>query len=122
MPRKDPLSGLTRSLDAETDAVRKRFSDADRFTSPPSTPRPKPSGRGGTVRDTFSFPRDDHDLFAELQRRCYGQGFSASKSELVRAGLHALASLPPPAFADALARLEKLRPGPAPQPPKEPSQ
>ena len=39
--------------------------------------------RGGTIRDTFSFPRDDHRLFEELQQRCYAAGFSASKSELV---------------------------------------
>ena len=29
----DPLSGLTRSLDAETAAVQKRFNDAERFTT-----------------------------------------------------------------------------------------
>ena len=55
MPRKDPLSGLTRSLDAETDAVRKRFSDADRFTSPPSTPRPKPSAEAARSATPFPF-------------------------------------------------------------------
>ena len=128
--RKDPLSGLGRSLDAETDAVRKRFTDADRFTSappaPPATPpgrnapppQPRRKRRGSTVRDTFSFPRDDHRLFEELQQRCYAGGFSASKSELVRAGLHALAAMSPAAFANALAGLEKLKPGPVPQSPK----
>lgn len=121
MPRKDPLSGLTRSLDAETDAVRKRFNDADRFTSPPPAPRPKPPARGGTVRDTFSFPPDDHGLLAELQSRCYAAGFSASKSELVRAGLHALADMPPTPFQAVLNGLEKLKPGPPPRTRKEPS-
>ena len=125
--RKDPLSGLSRSLDAETEAVQKRFTDADRFTSAPPAPpparnppppRPRRKRSGGTVRDTFSFPRDDHRLFHELQQRCYAGGFSASKSELVRAGLHALATMSPAAFADALAGVEKLKPGPVPQPPK----
>ena len=37
--RKDPLSGLGRS------------------------PQPGRQRKGGTIRDTFSFPRDDHRLF-----------------------------------------------------------
>ena len=128
--RKDPLSGLGRSLDAESEAVQKRFTDADRFTSappaPPATPpepapQPRPQRQRGAVRDTFSFPRDDHRLFQELQQRCYAAGFSASKSELVRAGLHALAGMSPGAFADAFSGLEKLKPGPAPRTSTEPA-
>ncbi len=107
----DPLSGLARSLDDETAAVEKRFSDADRFTAG-KTARPAPSTRRTIVRDTFSFPRDDHDLIAELQRRCFSAGFSATKSELVRAGLHALAAMTDPAFADTIGGVEKLKPGP----------
>ena len=115
----DPLSGLTRSLDAETAAVQKRFNDAERFTTGSPQPRHPSPGRTATMRDTFSFPRDDHRLFAELQRRCFAAGFSASKSELVRAGLHALAAMPGEALAATLGRLEKLKPGPAPREPTD---
>ena len=110
--RKDLLSGLRCSLDADTDVAQKHFKDADRFTSvSPTGPARRPRRRG-TIRDTFSFPRDDHRLFEELRQRCCAGGFSASKSELVRAGL---GRMPPAAFAYALAGLEKLKPGPAPR-------
>ena len=108
----DPLSGLDRSLQAETQAVQRRFSDADRFTRP-RRPRPQPreASRTPTVRDTFSFPQPDHQLLSELQGRCLADGFAASKSELVRAGLHALARMTPPALRQAIEGLERRRPG-----------
>ena len=112
----DPLSGLDRSLQAETKAVNQRFRDADRFTQPrrrpQSPPRPKPAGRTATVRDTFSFPQPDHEMLSELQGRCLADGFITSKSELVRAGLHALARMRPEALRQAIAGLEKRKPGP----------
>ena len=118
---KDPLGGLGRSLDSETAAVRKRFSDADRVTAA-HVHSPRQTRTGGTVRDTFSFPRSDHRLIAALQQRCYAGGFSAAKSELVRAGLHALADMSAPAFAAALEAVEKLKPGPTPRSPAKPSE
>ena len=108
----DPLSGLDRSLLAETQAVDQRFRDADRFTQSPGPARPKPSAHTATVRDTFSFPQSDHELLAKLQDRCLTDGFTASKSELVRAGLHALAQMTPQAFRQVIDALEKLKPGP----------
>lgn len=121
MPKKpDPLRGLAQSIDAEEAAVERRFNDAERFTAAPQTSarRPKPrrprkSTKKGAVRDTFSFPREDHALIGELQRRCYAAGFAASKSELVRAGLRALDAMPDAAFGETMAQLEKLKPGPA---------
>lgn len=107
----DPLKGLSSSLAAENAAVERRFNDAERFTS--GVPRPGPRKETRTVRDTFSFPREDHDLIGVLQRRCYAAGFAASKSELVRAGLQALEAMTPSAFSARIAALEKLKPGPA---------
>ena len=112
----DPLSGLDRSLQAETQAVNQRFRDADRFTQPRLQRRPKPAVHTATVRDTFSFPQPDHELLSELQRRCLADGFIASKSELVRAGLHALARMRPQALRQAVKALEKLKPGPRSRP------
>ena len=108
----DPLSGLDRSLRTETKAVNQHFRDADRFTQPRRQRRPKPVVRTATVRDTFSFPQPDHELLSELQGRCLADGFIASKSELVRAGLHSLARMRPQVLRQALEVLEKLKPGP----------
>lgn len=111
-PKPDPLAAsLERSLDDERAAVERRFNDADRHaaattTSPPATPKP------AVIRANFSFPAADHELLEELQSRCYAAGFSASRSELVRAGLHVLTDLADRPFKTALSRVEKLRPGP----------
>ena len=118
MPRKaDPLGGLGRSLEAESAAVERRFNDAERFTSAEDRGQLRSnhsSNREGlTVRDTFSFPSSDHHLIAELQARCFNAGFSASKSEIVRAGLHGLINMAPEAFVSTLNNLEKLKPGPS---------
>ena len=117
MARKpDPLSGLERSLEAENAAVERRFTDAERFTRTETTQQPKsdhsPERGGATVRDTFSFPSSDHQLLAKLQARCFTAGFNASKSEIVRAGLHGLMNMSPEAFVSTLNSLEKLKPGP----------
>ena len=112
----DPLSGLDRSLQAETQAVNQRFRDADRFTRQRRQRQLKPASRAVTVRDTFSFPQPDHELLSELQGRCLADGFIASKSELVRAGLHALARMRPQALRQAVDALEKLKPGPRNRP------
>ena len=106
--RTDPLSGLDASLDAEQSAVAKRFSDADRFTQgrPAVAPAPR-----STVRDAFSFPAGDHAKISELQARCLAGGCHATKSEIVRAGLYALAALNDSAFRRTLDGLEKLKPG-----------
>ena len=103
----DPLSGLDRSLQAETKAVHRRFSDADRFTQA----QPQPPRHSTTVRDTFSFPEPDHQLLSKLQERCLSNGFAASKSELVRAGLHALTQMTPQVFRQAIAALDKIKRG-----------
>ena len=123
MPKKhiDPLDGLDASLDAEHSAVAKRFSDADRFTQArPTRAVDAPAAVSSsataaasrsTVRDAFSFPAADHARIAELQARCIAGGWSATKSEIVRAGLHALADLTDSSFQRTLDGLEKLKPG-----------
>ena len=118
MPRKtDPLGRLERSLEAESAAVERRFNDAERFAGAEDRRQPmsdhSPERERSTVRDTFSFPSSDHQLLAKLQARCFTAGFSASKSEIVRAGLHGLMSMSPEAFVSTLNSLEKLKPGPS---------
>ena len=113
---KDLLGGLERSLEAESASVEQRFDDAERFTRTETRRLPRSDHsterERSTVRDTFSFPSSDHQLLAKLQARCFTAGFSASKSEIVRAGLHGLMHMSPEAFVETLNSLEKLKPGP----------
>ena len=63
------------------------------------------------VRDSFTMPKADFDLIAGLKERAIGFKRPAKKSELLRAGLHVLASLSDVALKNALGLLETLKPG-----------
>ena len=66
-----------------------------------------PKQRIKLVRDSFTMPRDEFELIAQLKARAVDFKRPAKKSELLRAGLQALAALPD---QQLLAALEALRP------------
>ncbi|HEU0186646.1 MAG TPA: hypothetical protein VFR06_02010, partial [Gallionellaceae bacterium] len=55
----------------------------------------KDGGKAKVVRDSFTMPKNDYDLIAELKQRCQKQDMHVKKSELLRAGLQALSKLSP---------------------------
>jgi len=63
------------------------------------------------VRDGFTMPEADFALIAALKSRALGARRHAKKSELLRAGLRALATLDAKALVDALDRLEAVKIG-----------
>ena len=56
-------------------------------------PKPAPPERAKLVRDGFTMPEGDYALIAELKHRLHDVKHEAKKSELLRAGLQALALL-----------------------------
>ncbi len=66
-------------------------------------------GKHKLVRDRFSMPKPEYDGIAHLKQRMAGIGQRAKKSELLRAGLKALAALSDAALAMALAALPSTR-------------
>ena len=116
---KDPLGGLDASLDAEEEAVGRRFRAAERFTQglPRPAPAPdapaqaRPSLSSRVVRTQFSFPVEDHQLIETLQTRGLRQGLRFTKSQIVRAGLRALDAMTPREFGEAVEQSEPLKPG-----------
>ena len=68
-------------------------------------PRIKP------VRDSFTMPQQDFDLVAAMKKRALGFQRPAKKSELLRAGLHALHALDNAALKTALERLSPVKAG-----------
>ena len=74
-------------------------------------PKPAPTERAKLVRDGFTMPEADYALIAELKHRLHDVKREAKKSELLRAGLQALALLDAPALAAALDRLEPVKTG-----------
>ena len=59
------------------------------------------------VRDGFTMPQADYDLLKALKAQCLKAGVEVKKSELLRAGVQALAAL---SMADLAARLKALSP------------
>lgn len=68
-------------------------------------------GANLVVRDTFSMPPDEHLYIEMLRVRAAREGRIISKSEVVRAGLVALAGLKPVQLVALFDGLEKVKPG-----------
>lgn len=63
------------------------------------------------VRDSFTMPREDFELIAQLKARALDFKRPAKKSELLRAGLQVLAALPDAQLHAALDALRPLKAG-----------
>lgn len=68
------------------------------------------------VRDSFTMPRSDFALIDQLKEKALGFKRPTKKSELLRAGLHVLASLSDAKLKTALGALVPLKLG---RPPRE---
>jgi hypothetical protein len=119
MAHRDMKAALTASLQAENQAVQDRLARADAYfqtqeahTGQATTPSPAPEK---VIRDGFTMPADDYALIAKLQATGLEVGLAVSKSEVLRAGLHALTALSPDDLRQVFAALEKVKPG---RPPK----
>lgn len=70
-----------------------------------------PKAKVKLVRDSFTMPASDFALIDALKERALGFRRPAKKSELLRAGLQALAALSAPQLEAALGKLEPLKTG-----------
>jgi hypothetical protein len=120
MPKPDMQAALKASLQGEEQAVADRFAKADTFFSSPEPPSPpkqlqeqslSDSRQPKVVRDGFTMPAEDYALIAQIQAKSLQAGLSATKSEVLRAGLHALHQMPLEDLIRALKFLTKLKPG-----------
>jgi hypothetical protein len=81
---------------------------------PPPAPAKRtkaPKLRIKPVRDSFTMPQADFSLIGTLKARALAAQRETKKSELLRAGLHALAALDTPALVAALNQLEPVKIG-----------
>ena len=78
---------------------------------PASAPAPAAKPKIKLVRDSFTMPRGDHDLISLLKTRTLVLQRATKKSELLRAGLHALAALGDKQLLAALNSLQPLKAG-----------
>lgn len=63
------------------------------------------------VRDSFTMPQNEYEKIAEIKEACLKAGMPVKKSEVLRAGLKALASLKVTQLRRALADVEKIKTG-----------
>ena len=58
-----------------------------------STSKPEKVKKPKLVRDSFTIPKDEYEVLDELKQRCAKLSQPSKKSELLRAGLKALAAM-----------------------------
>jgi hypothetical protein len=78
---------------------------------PAAKPAADKAPRAKLVRDSFTMPDFDFALIDELKARAMAAKRHAKKSELLRAGLQALAALAPAQLLQALERLAPVKTG-----------
>lgn len=75
----------------------------------------KTEGKNGdkqkVVRDSFTMPQSDYAMLASLKQSCLKTGLHVKKSELLRAGLHALGKLTAAQLKAAVGKLEQIKTG-----------
>ena len=71
----------------------------------------KQSSKPKQVRDSFTMPKDDYALIDALKARAVDGKRPAKKSELLRAGLHALLALNTEGLTKALDKLAPVKTG-----------
>jgi hypothetical protein len=63
------------------------------------------------IRDSFTMPQNDYAKIVELKQVCQKAGLQVKKSELLRAGLHALAKLSAAQLKQTITQMEQIKTG-----------
>jgi hypothetical protein len=71
----------------------------------------KSDKREKVIRDSFTMPKHDFERIAQLKETCLKGGVVVKKSELLRAGLMALAALPDTKLLAVVAGVEAVKTG-----------
>jgi len=77
----------------------------------PGAKKPKKEHKKKVVRDSFTMPQIEYQKIAEIKAICLKARMHVKKSEVLRAGLKALAGLNATQLKRALSELEKIKTG-----------
>ena len=109
----------------QPEAPRPRTKSNARHAAPPAVPAPPADAHFRLVRDSFTMPKPEYSVLAELKLRAARLGRPIKKGELLRAGVAALRLMPDTSFLAALSVVPTLKPGrpknnvtPEPAPPR----
>jgi hypothetical protein len=113
--KKTPARGAARNKPTAVAASRARppavKAQRPAAAAPAVKPAKVPKLRRKPVRDSFTMPEADFALIATLKARALAGQRETKKSELLRAGLHALATLDRATLVSALGALEPVKIG-----------
>ena len=76
-----------------------------------AVPKAKKPRKPKLVRDSFTIPKDEFTVLQDLKQRAGKSGTAAKKSEILRAGIKALAAMNDAAFAMALQAVPAIKTG-----------
>ena len=77
----------------------------------PAAPKVEKAKKPKMVRDSFTIPKNEYDVLDSLKQRALQLGNPVKKTELIRAGMKAIAALGDAAFKAALAAVPSLKTG-----------
>lgn len=76
----------------------------------PATKPPKPK-KAKLVRDSFTIPKEEYEVLASLKQRCTALAHPSKKSELLRAGIKALAAMSDRSLLAAVRAVPSIKTG-----------
>ena len=77
----------------------------------PKVAKPAKPKKAKLVRDSFTIPKAEYSVLADLKLRALKAGVPAKKSELLRAGIKALAAMSEVAFLASLGAVPAIKTG-----------
>lgn len=80
-------------------------------TQPAKEPKPPKVKKPKMVRDSFTIPKDEYAVLDELKQRCVKLAQPSKKSELLRAGIKALAAMSDKNLLTALQTVPPIKTG-----------
>lgn len=108
-----PAKKVARKASPVTKAIVKKAT-SKKLTAKKSPPRkvaPLKIKKDKLIRDSFTMPKTEYAVLAELKQRAVGLARSVKKSELLRAGIKILATLSDAALLTALAQVPTIKTG-----------
>jgi hypothetical protein len=118
MTRKNFKAALGNSLHAEEKRIQEKFAKAENvikgvesFSNKGEEEQPEVTQHKTVIRDSFTLPENDYELIEQLRQRSLKNGINVTKSEVFRAGLHALTKMSDKEFIKIVEGLEKIKTG-----------
>lgn len=84
---------------------------APKAASAKAAPKSSKPRKPKLVRDSFTIPKDEYGALAELKQRCAKLDHASKKSELLRAGIKALAGMSDRSLLAALKAIPSIKTG-----------